>query len=68
MLKVKDLVKEFVMGGQKVGALQGVSLIIPTGTFGAVIGKSGSGKSTLLSILGALDKPKRKKKKKTTYC
>ncbi len=57
MLKVKDLKKEFVMGDQKVGALQGVSLTIPTGAFGAIIGKSGSGKSTLLALLGALDKP-----------
>lgn len=57
MLKVVGLTKEFQSGDQKVLAVRDVTMEIPDGTFGAIVGKSGSGKSTLLSLLGALDKP-----------
>ena len=57
MLRVTGLTKEFRSGDQKVMAVRDVTMEVPDGTFGAVVGKSGSGKSTLLSLLGALDKP-----------
>jgi putative ABC transport system ATP-binding protein len=40
-----------------VGALDGVSLTFPEGSFWAFMGPSGSGKSTLLNLLGCLDRP-----------
>lgn len=57
MLKIINLKKEFVSGGNKVVALENINMHIPQGVFAAIIGKSGSGKSTLLSMMGALDRP-----------
>ncbi|MGW6446848.1 ABC transporter ATP-binding protein [Lentzea sp. NPDC055074] len=36
------------------GALHDVSLMIPAGTFAAIVGSSGAGKSTLAAVLGGL--------------
>jgi putative ABC transport system ATP-binding protein len=41
----------------RVVALDGVSLTLPSGTFTAVMGPSGSGKSTLLQCAAGLEKP-----------
>jgi putative ABC transport system ATP-binding protein len=37
--------------------LRGISLVIPSGQFIAIVGASGSGKSTLLGLLAGLDTP-----------
>jgi len=47
----------FVVGDQKVHALQGVNLRIEDGEYLSIMGPSGSGKSTLLNVLGCLDRP-----------
>ncbi|ACL06536.1 ABC transporter related [Desulfatibacillum aliphaticivorans] len=52
---LKDAQKIFTLGGEKVHALDGVSLSIMPGDFVAVMGASGSGKSTLMNIFGCLD-------------
>lgn len=51
-----DLAK-YYGDGEKVKALDGVSIQIPEGQFVSVMGPSGSGKSTLLHLIGALDRP-----------
>jgi putative ABC transport system ATP-binding protein len=55
--QVRKVVKEYVLDGGTVRALQGVDLEVPEGDYVAVMGASGSGKSTLLNLLGCLDRP-----------
>ena len=58
-VRVEGAMRSFAVGGQQIHALAGVDLIIPTGTFAALMGRSGSGKTTLLNMIGALDRPTR---------
>ena len=57
ILKTKDLKKYYQTPSGIVRALDGVSLSVEEGTFGAIVGSSGSGKTTLLHMLGGLDAP-----------
>lgn len=57
IIKIEELRREFIVGGEKVKALRGVSFSIREGEFVTIMGTSGSGKSTLLNILGCLDTP-----------
>lgn len=57
MIDAKELTKVYVLGGQVVRALDGVTLHIAEGELVALRGPSGSGKSTLMNILGCLDHP-----------
>ncbi len=57
VLALRDVVKTYEMGSEKVHALNGVSLDIGTNEYVAIMGPSGSGKSTLMNIIGCLDVP-----------
>ena len=57
ILSIKNVFKTYIVGNQKINALNGVSLDIHQGDFVAIVGKSGSGKSTLMHIIGLLDTP-----------
>ncbi len=56
VMKATNVVKEYKVGGEKIKAVDGVSIEIHKGEFIALVGASGSGKSTLLHLLGGLDK------------
>lgn len=57
MLQVRDLTKSYTTKGEKVDALDHVSLDFPETGMVFLLGKSGSGKSTLLNVTGGLDAP-----------
>ena len=57
IIKIENLRRDFVGGGETVHALRGVSFTIHEGEFVTIMGTSGSGKSTLLNLLGCLDTP-----------
>jgi putative ABC transport system ATP-binding protein len=57
LLKTHDLVKDYVIGGETVHAVNRVSLSIQRGEFVAIMGASGSGKSTFMNMIGCLDIP-----------
>lgn len=52
MIEIERLEKTFTQpGGERVPALRGIDVVIPTGEFVTVIGTNGSGKSTLLNAV-----------------
>lgn len=57
IIQLKDIRREYQMGGETINALDGVSLTIRRNEYVAIMGPSGSGKSTLMNTLGCLDTP-----------
>lgn len=57
IIELKNIKRNFQVGGETVHALRGISFSIEEGEFVTIMGTSGSGKSTLLNTLGCLDTP-----------
>ena len=57
LVSVKNVVKRYIRGKQKVEVLHSLNLDIEAGEFLALMGPSGSGKTTLLNLIGGLDTP-----------
>jgi ABC-type lipoprotein export system ATPase subunit len=57
LIKVQNLVKDYVNDGVDTPVLHGLNFSIDSGEFVAIMGPSGSGKSTLMHILSFLDRP-----------
>jgi putative ABC transport system ATP-binding protein len=56
-LVIEHLVKIYKTGTLEVQALRGLSMNIPVGKIGVIMGTSGCGKTTLLNLIGGLDIP-----------
>jgi ABC-type lipoprotein export system ATPase subunit len=54
-LRLIEATKEYTRGGERLRAIDRITLDIPVGQIVAVIGRSGSGKSTLLNLLAGID-------------
>ncbi len=57
IIRVVDVSRHYDMGGERVVALNHVSLEIARGEFIGLTGPSGSGKSTLLYVMSGMDRP-----------
>ena len=57
IIRIRDLTRQYDMGGETIHALRGVSLEIRRNEYVAIMGPSGSGKSTMMNMLGCLDTP-----------
>jgi putative ABC transport system ATP-binding protein len=57
MVSIRQVVKAYVRGRQRVEVLHGLDLDVAAGEFVALMGPSGSGKTTLLNLIGGLDRP-----------
>lgn len=57
LIEIQNLVREYVIGGQTIRALDEINLTIARGEFVAIMGPSGSGKSTAMNMIGCLDVP-----------
>ncbi len=55
MIDIKDLCKVYLVGEERVKALDHATMHIYPHEFVSIIGPSGSGKSTLMNIIGCLD-------------
>ncbi len=56
MLELKNITKDYKIGGGTVNALRGVSIDFRESEFVSILGQSGCGKTTLLNIIGGLDR------------
>ena len=57
IIKLTDVKKIYVMGSEKIPALNGISMELHKGKIYCLLGTSGSGKSTLLNMIAGLEKP-----------
>src|SRR5580704_13983121 len=57
IVALQSVSKDYLTDGQRVHALEDISLNVERGEFVALVGRSGCGKSTLLNLTGAMDFP-----------
>ena len=55
VIKMRDIVKTYGKGQNRIVALREISFEVSQGEFVAILGPSGSGKTTLMNIIGLMD-------------
>src|ERR1700722_3250816 len=55
-VSLRNVVKCYKRGRERVEVVRGLNLDIPEGEFLALMGPSGSGKTTILNLIGGLDR------------
>jgi len=55
VIKLKKVDKYYILGDEKIKAVDDIDITIKKGDFIAIVGPSGSGKSTMMNLIGALD-------------
>ena len=58
MIELEDIVVDFEVRGQRVPAVDHVSLGVAQGEVFGIVGASGAGKSTLLRTINLLERPR----------
>lgn len=56
-IEFKEVEREYLVGGNVIRAVDGVSFQIEENTFNVILGQSGAGKTTVLNMLGGMDSP-----------
>jgi len=56
-IRCENVWKTYVLGGEEINALRGITLKVPESEYHVCMGPSGSGKTTFLNMVGALDFP-----------
>jgi NitT/TauT family transport system ATP-binding protein len=56
-IRLESVNRTYRTGGTSVTALEGISLVVPRGSFTCIVGASGCGKSTMLNLIAGLDQP-----------
>jgi putative ABC transport system ATP-binding protein len=59
IVELRGVAKTFFRGKEPISVLENINLVIPEGSYEALMGPSGSGKSTLLNLIAGLDRPTR---------
>jgi putative ABC transport system ATP-binding protein len=57
LIQLSGVRKTYFRGKEAISVLNNLSLVVPAGSFEALMGPSGSGKSTLLNLIAGLDRP-----------
>jgi len=57
IIELKNVRKVYLMGKERVVALNGINLTVEEGEICCLLGTSGSGKSTILNLIAGLEKP-----------
>jgi len=55
LINLKDVVKTYKVGDNRIEVLRGISLELEEGSYVSIVGPSGSGKSTLFHVIGGLE-------------
>jgi len=56
-IELKNIQREYHVGGGIIKAVDGVSFSLEKGSFNVILGQSGAGKTTILNMLGGMDSP-----------